>query len=1812
MATHQSSKRRVAAGPAKSSSLPQLLVPLATASTSNAASTSAASEGATATKCRGEFCRVALVQLTGLWYRCSARGAEDDDSNNGDGNESHVGVSRSMDDVIPDTGQRFKIGNNNVLLARAEMEFLHGRAIDDRGVGNDEEKRDGQSDEIALRWQEADNVHRMTLGRNNPALFYKQVAVCANCHRIYTEIAQLRERGFTRTASNATKKAWESRSDGPEDEGEQTRTRNTKHLAQSRSDDQTELLDQLFLAELAKHSTAGTSAGMREASSERSEADSSGQTNSDALPLLRSRKTKPGNAQQIAVPQLPLQSSQNTALDKQRSVKVHPNHALTGDVGTGQPTNVRNDTELTKLRIQEELTRCCAKLEASETQRRRLELQLVNMQAKHAAELESIEDRHRKQLLEAELVALTNGKRCGVNQPNNPTAQASSDEVARLIETVDSLNAQLDQTRDEKEKFRKELMNSHLLETRRLHERYQLEMEALRLGEHTAKEQMEVAQAQVAHLQNEAQVMASQLRNARSHVDDLMKNKIPLLEEENQRLERQVTDLKMAQSKQGAASSKGTNNQDYTAMEKHLSNKIEYLKAQLASEMKCKEDLGSHLAQLTASMESLKKEKKFALSEMEEAHKRHIDRLEASFAQEKEALMTHQASLQGKITTLQANVTDLVQDLTIWKSKENNSRLAMEKVAEENVRLNRQVVDLEGQIETLVEERSREGGSMSAKVANEETQRMQMEALLRRLDNERQYLKNQLDGANEQKETYHQRTLVLENEVHQLQKHIDEVSKQGQHQVSRLEAAISQQQRHFNDEKSIFEETKLMMARQLKDLQIKCTQLREQSIIDKDELEKARLEAQDLKSQLVVAREESLKEKEYGKSASDRMSKALTSIKGTLKAMEAEKNLKIQHLEEENSTLMEKLARSQGDVLVLDDKWTRDRSTLRREYALGRLVIVVCEKMKKMRQLRLLSALYQLRSYAKIQVITTSVNDREQRTLMELERRLQLEHAQQRDEMIQSLTVERTNALQELREAHEKDRQELVHFYEQEKAQSEEEIRDFHCKELRDVKAHHDELLRQCEETHQSLVTALEGQVNELQREKDAMSEALRESRQLAEKVAANFDSREHRYATELRERETVWAHEREELEQTFHSKLLEVEAALENQLRVAESHYEDELNRVRSEMRAHEDETLRALREELERTAEERFQALSEQYERKLLEESQRCDRIVASEREQLNDSWRTEIERREADHRKAMREGLERVEAKAQAQLVSLQKESNDRKAQALLQCTGKWQKVVDELNARLEAEKKASYEQGKYDRDQEWQVAAAQIKQKQKEELERVQDDALRAIHAAEERHNLALNAEIERVQQALKTELMSELEIAKAQIIRSEQDRHAQMLEGALQQQKEELICQHSEELEALQQRYRETLTSELDSLRSQMERERDDLVAKHAHEAGAILHQANREWEEKMNNIIQGREAEHRVALMNLEESLRQEHETERMQLEASQQELLSAQLKEQEARLLAEQEDAITQVQEDSERLIEQVEAAMSELKKQKEVLEKELTRLRSALEEAEDAQFDMSEKSKEESKRNAFNTINLIMIASRQLRKLESTRSLEIEASRVENEKKEALIRQQQMEWNEMLGRIGDSWKLLQSKQAEMLQTLTSYKRDELVAHRSASAVLSNEIAIVSKQMEEVVDMKASLEKDIEQLQAEAQGVESQLRQLMLPSSSAASSTGSTDGLNMATIAKKRRLNEEFDSLVELIERKRSELRNLEKTMSSLRQRRDEKETELKAMERKLVEILVGQQKQVLSLLQATRDIELPAPVVARDVTAG
>ncbi|CAN0387650.1 unnamed protein product [Ectocarpus sp. 8 AP-2014] len=70
------------------------------------------------------------------------------------------------------------------------------------------------------------------------------------------------------------------------------------------------------------------------------------------------------------------------------------------------------------------------------------------------------------------------------------------------------------------------------------------------------------------------------------------------------------------------------------------------------------------------------------------------------------------------------------------------------------------------------------------------------------------------------------------------------------------------------------------------------------------------------------------------------------------------------------------------------------------------------------------------------------------------------------------------------------------------------------------------------------------------------------------------------------------------------------------------------------------------------------------------------------------------------------------------------------------------------------------------------------------------------------------------------------------------------------------------------------------------------------------------------------------------------------------------------------------------------------------------------------------------------------------------------------------------------------------------------------------------------------------------------------------------------------------ARARKKRRLDEELEGLLEAMEAKRKALVAVDGKLGGLAESRAEKEEEMKGLERTLVQVLVEQQKKLLSLL--------------------
>ncbi|KAG6947352.1 hypothetical protein JG688_00015589 [Phytophthora aleatoria] len=1301
-----------------------------------------------------------------------------------------------------------------------------------------------------------------------------------------------------------------------------------------------------------------------------------------------------------------------------------------------------------------------------------------------------------------------------------------------------------------------------------------------------------------------AQVATTQAKNAKASLDDLTKNKVLVLDEKNQRLERQLAALKLQQRNQGQASgavtlvvSSSIAKQDVEAMEKHLNNKIEYLKAQLSSEMKCKEELGTHLAQITNAMEQMKVDKRQALAEQEEALKKQSERIETAFSQEKELLTTQQAALQGKLVTLQANVTDLVQELTMWKSREANAKLAMEKMVEENVRLTRQLVDAEGQVEALQEERKQDAamvGTMSVTNASEETKRVQMEALLRRLDNERQYLKSQLEDQQEMKEKSQKQVTDLQYEVQELKDTMEDALRASEQKISTLMAETRNQEQELRGTVECLEEGKMLLTRQLKEVQTKFAEAREQSLLERDEIDKSRIEVSEMRAQLLTAKDDNVKEQVYAKRASERMSKSLSAVKNSLKAMEDEKNMLIQRLEEENALYMGKLATAQGEMLVLEEKREKEKIRAKKEKNSAIFALVLGEK------IALWKLRVQHRAFTQMSLRANSmrlqVNQDQQRTeeLGRLEERLRYDYMAKCDEMTQTLHDERLEAIRRMKEEHDKDREELNEFYVQEKSQLQEDLTAIHTGQMQQMKEKFDSLSKSVETDAQNTIQDLQTENDKLQQGNTQLSEELAEMTQKCEVMATTFEDELAALKTDWESRQEGWSTDQQALQAAIQTQREQYEEKLSSERRKFDLDHQHELEKLQ---KRHEDDT-----SELSKESAAQLAMLCEEY-------SQRYAEFHATEMSVMEIKYHNEIEReinavaqrwqKELDslhekHGKAYQDAVVQAELKANEQLESMQKEMNERKGTAVVKCTSKWQRAMEELQERQEVEKKMTYNQGLQDREKEWQQAALQIKERQREELDKVQQEAVAAIRAAEERHEMRFQAQLAELKIQLEEQHSQALHNLSDEITTRERERAQEHMDASAQVLEQELAAKWTEQLQEQQLELESKFSDEKSRLTAIFVNEKEAALQelRQVHEEQRV--QLDQVWSEKLENLAANTAICHEKQLDSLNEEHGREKENLANQLQSQYSKQLEEHLRDQEARLLREQEDAIAQVQEDSEKLIEQVERAMVELKKQKEHLETELGSLRSALEEAEDAQFDAQESFKKQQKQAAFHVLHLVMRAMRKINEEVQARQIsrnemEITVTRLKTE-----ISDEKSRWEELMGRIRETWSQVQTQHGEMSQTLTNYKRDELVAHRSSSAVLSNEISIVTKQLEEVEEMKITLERDVESLQAEAQIIEASLRDLMLQS-------GNNGSLNMAVVAKKRRLNEEFEALLERIEKKKAEIRNVDQTLASLRARREEKEQEMRAMERKLVEILVQQQKQMLLLVSAVREVSLP-----------
>merc|ERR1712150_90681 len=149
------------------------------------------------------------------------------------------------------------------------------------------------------------------------------------------------------------------------------------------------------------------------------------------------------------------------------------------------------------------------------------------------------------------------------------------------------------------------------------------------------------------------------------------------------------------------------------------------------------------------------------------------------------------------------------------------------------------------------------------------------------------------------------------------------------------------------------------------------------------------------------------------------------------------------------------------------------------------------------------------------------------------------------------------------------------------------------------------------------------------------------------------------------------------------------------------------------------------------------------------------------------------------------------------------------------------------------------------------------------------------------------------------------------------------------------------------------------------------------------------------------------------------------------------------------------------------------------------------------------------------------------------------------------------------------------------------MQDTLINHKRDVLVQHKVRSAAITSDLDVLAKRKEKISERVKNLMDDMGMLKGALTTIENEIREIT--KHSALSNGGE---VNVEMLQKKRRLDKDYDELLEKISAKQKQLRMAQEQLADVEEQEKEKAEDLKELESKLVSVLMEQQKRMLSVV--------------------
>lgn len=1218
---------------------------------------------------------------------------------------------------------------------------------------------------------------------------------------------------------------------------------------------------------------------------------------------------------------------------------------------------------------------------------------------------------------------------------------------------------------------------------------------------------------------------------------------------------------------------------------KQMTNKIEFLKSQLETEQSSVEDLKNALNATQTKLNELRYEYRLKMQEVEQGKKAAVEEAEQRLEEVYEERMVQLTTLQSKIGFYEQQLNEARHENVLAKQREEGLKATVLKTQAQNSAYKMEIDRNVSQITDLKQEIDRQ----LSKVENT----YQNDAIIRRLDNERQYLKSQVTSE-----------ITLKNELQkaliQLQQQLSESHRQWQSDVDTLknentafsQKIIAQDQDHQQALINLEAECSRLNVHSA-ELKNAYAKMRDQTRVDALMIEDYTSLTRRLDEEISALKQEALAANLSKQREAESHKLKLEEASTLLADTEYELKNEILNLKEELAKQLIAISSTQNESKALHDQHIAKRLEFNQK--IGALKIL--QTFTKMKQNR-------VATYFRIWCVKTTLNG------VAIQFRQNVQSYEKK--IINQSDVTKKSALENLQNQLRKEAEDNIVILKKEHEEALFNAKNQYICEKVDLqieltKKHKEETKQKEEEWNNALVEAetvhkkdLAEITNRLNSEIEALSRKIADQTLLYKEASQKFiedakNETENYYIIQLKTQEI-------ELSEAHKAQraIAEAEALkkFEILLKTAKAKWKKKVTDKEAETA----ETI----EKLNIKNNNELIKLSAQFdeEKKLLEVQH--NETTRQLTHQLTLAHEKSIQQLKQSHQEAVDSKIADIKSKYEAQFMTeklqlLKDEELKRYNDAKLSREDFTKKMTEEKLAtaekeaarwkRILKESEDSYDQiirsckddARMERETALNSQSASLEVQYKQQLDNMLKETKDQLEKMSKMYEKQIAQQTES-HEAEKSVITKGVEIQTKDAVDKEWEAKMKKAIEHVQQDFEAVWAKKLISEQESHNQTRSVSSSQMSKLYDELGRLKESMMQMEQEKSDAIKsRQKSIEDSEALKSALILKFAQEKEAIA-LEHN--QKYESALSQLEKAHQDMLQDCVTKIRTDTLNEAEQQIEQLQQQSEIVISGLESSLSRCRQDISQSEQHLKEYSQQLENAEDSLFDLKDTLKNNTRANSIQVWKLLTGA--QILKLNSKKVLETVTKQAMSEKSQ-LTRNHQNAVNKLnnaIIKLAATVQEVEDTKKVALKTLTTHKSDILSEKRSFIKNAHVELDRLDKEFDSLEDQRRDKIDEIDGLQQQVRDLEDQIR------THNSESMIQNGRVNVMHGKKKKRLDEELEKLLESIEQKSLMLKDIEDKLSEVTQLKNAKELTVVDVEKSLVEILIEQQRMVMKLL--------------------